>query len=325
MSNNIVGPVILVGAGIMAQDYAKVLCSLGRPFKVVGRGDASAQSFEKNTGVNVIRGGLKKYLDSSTTATSTTAIIAVGVSELCSTAQELIAKGFKNLLIEKPAGMNADEVRGLNSICRNQGVTAYVAYNRRFYSSVLLAQRLIAEDGGVLSYSFEFTEWGHTIEPLTDEDLKRNWFFANSSHVVDLAFYLGSLPRTFSSYVSGSLSWHPQGSIFSGAGVAKNGALFSYCANWEAPGRWGVEVLTKKRRFILRPLEKLQIQNIGSVAIVEHPLEGTYDTDFKPGLYLETMAFLETTPLSAQLLSLADHVKRLPVYEQILAGGYSTL
>ena len=88
---------------------------------------------------------------------------------------------------------------------------------------------------------------------------------ANSTHVVDLAFFLGGAPEKISSYVGGKLDWHPNGSIFSGAGITKNNTLFSYNANWEAPGRWGVEVITNKSRLILRPLEKLQIQKIGNL------------------------------------------------------------
>ena len=38
--------------------------------------------------------------------------------------------------------------------------------------------------------------------------------------------------------------------LVAGAGVTENGALFSYHANWEAPGRWSVEIMTKKRRLM---------------------------------------------------------------------------
>ena len=39
----------------------------------------------------------------------------------------------------------------------------YYAYNRRFYASVLKAEEIIKEDGGMTSMNFEFTEWGHVI------------------------------------------------------------------------------------------------------------------------------------------------------------------
>ena len=50
---------------------------------------------------------------------------------------------------------------------------------------------------------------------------------------------------------------------FSGAGISISGALFSYQANWQSAGRWSVEILTKKNRLILCPLEELKVQKRG--------------------------------------------------------------
>ena len=59
----------------------------------------------------------------------------------------------------------------------------------------------------------------------------------------------------------------PSASIFSGGGISDSDALFSYQANWESAGRWNVEVNTNKHRLIFRPMERLQVQNIGSTKI----------------------------------------------------------
>jgi hypothetical protein len=42
--------------------------------------------------------------------------------------------------------------------------------------------------------------------------------------------------------------------VFAGAGVADNDALFSYHANWAAPGRWCVEILTNLAPFYFKTL-----------------------------------------------------------------------
>ena len=57
--------------------------------------------------------------------------------------------------------------------------------------------------------------------------------------------------------------------------------LFSYQANWNAPGRWGIEILTSQHRLYLRPMEKLQIQNTGSVDISEVEIDDQLDKEFK--------------------------------------------
>lgn len=82
-------------------------------------------------------------------------------------------------------------------------------------------------------------------------------------------------------------------SKFCVAGISTEGALFSYHANWEAPGRWVIEILTKKRRFLFKPMESLQVQILGSVAVNAVELDDTLDKDFKPGIYLQTKAFIE--------------------------------
>ena len=42
-------------------------------------------------------------------------------------------------------------------------------------------KEIIAEDNGVTSFNFEFTEWSHEIEKLEKAPgVKENWFLANS-------------------------------------------------------------------------------------------------------------------------------------------------
>ena len=267
MSNNLNKSIWLIGAGQMAVDYYKVLNDLDVFFKVIGRGKKSAKSFYKKTGVRPILGGLDSFLADYPEKCSH-AIVAVGVERLAETTKQLLKYGIQNILVEKPAGLNKEEIESVAKLTKEENANVFVAYNRRFYSSVIKAKEIIKEDGGVTSFSFEFTEWSHEIEKIEKASgVKENWFLANSTHVVDLAFYLGGQPKKISSFVSGGLDWHPSASVFSGAGMSETGALFSYQANWESAGRWSVEILTKKHRLIFRPIEKLQIQNRGSVQI----------------------------------------------------------
>ncbi len=170
-----------------------------------------------------------------------------------------------------------------------------MAYNRRFYSSVRKAKELIALDGGVQSFFFEFTEWSHTIKDLVKHPAEHhNWFLGNSTHVIDTAFFLGGKPKDISAYHTGTLDWHPASAIFTGAGITERNSLFSYIANWQAPGRWVVEMMTAKHRFILKPMEKLFVQEIGSVQVAPVELTDEHlDIDFKPGIYQQTVSFLE--------------------------------
>ncbi|MEN9523452.1 MAG: hypothetical protein RL065_1829 [Bacteroidota bacterium] len=280
--------ILLYGAGPMAVEYAKVLLALNKDFDVIGRGEASAKLFEEKTGKKVL-------LDTSINSTNySSVIVAVSMEQLGNVTRQLIENNFKTILVEKPGGLNAADIQAVSTLATEKNATVLLAYNRRFYASTLAAEKIIAADGGIISMHFEFTEWSHVIEPLPKaEGVKENWFLGNSTHVVDLAFYLGGNAKEISCYKSGSLSWHPSGAAFVGSGITDKNILFSYNANWNAPGRWGVELMTANHRLILRPMEKLQVQKKGSVAIEEVLIDDILDKDFKPGLYLQTQSFLQ--------------------------------
>lgn len=305
----------LVGAGEMAVDYIKVLQVLEKDFLIIGRGKGSATACHKVTGCEVIADGLQNYL-SKTPDIPTHAIVAVGVEKLHETTLQLLDYGVKNILVEKPAGLNKHEIEKVCQKAKEKNANTYVAYNRRFFASVLKAQEIITEDGGVTSFNFEFTEWAHIIDPLHKaEGVKENWFLANSTHVVDLAFYLGGKPKEICTFTAGGLIWHPAASIFSGAGTSESGALFSYQANWESAGRWSVEILTRSHRLIFRPMEKLHITKKGSVAVELVTIDDSLDIKFKPGLYLQTEKFIADDVVG--LCTIDEQYKMLPTYNSI--------
>ncbi|MFA6290424.1 MAG: Gfo/Idh/MocA family oxidoreductase [Victivallales bacterium] len=317
MSNE-TGKIWLAGAGPMAKEYAKVLLAMRRDFTVLGRGEASAEEFTKSTGVPVVTGGISSFL-ATKPSPPCCAIVAVGVEHLYQTSMELLSFGVKRILVEKPASLELSETAALAEESRRRNANISIAYNRRFYSSVRAAMGIIAEDGGLRSFTFEFTEWSHRISPLKKAPgVKEKWFLANSTHVADLAFFMGGCPQQLECFVDGSLPWHPSASMFTGAGRTEKGAPFSYFSDWAAPGRWGVEFLTARRRLILRPLEELQIQEIGSVAIQKADIDDRLDKEFKPGLFLEVEAFLGNQ--TQHLPDIHYQAKMMPFYFRI--AGY---
>jgi len=309
----------IIGSGNMAIEYSKVLNSLNLEYIVIGRGSSSADKYESIINKNVFQGGLDKFLENEP-KNADSAIVTVGMENLAETTSTLIRYGVKKILVEKPAGLNIGQVQSVSDLAKKTGAEVYIAYNRRFYASVLKSQELINEDGGVKSFNFEFTEWAHKIKEIPKaEGVKENWFFGNSTHVVDLAFYLGGFPEKLSAYTAGSnkISWHPSASIYAGAGIADTGALFNYSANWTSPGRWSVEVITDKHRYIFRPLEKLFIQNVGSVQINEvEGIDYHLDEEYKPGLYRQVEAFLSGGN-SGTLLSINGFQKYMEYYKII--------
>ncbi len=318
MSNNL-NPknIILLGAGPMAREYSKILKHLGKDFIVIGKSCEGVKKFQEDTGVPALSGGISKWNGISTDLEY--GIIAVNCEELANTAIDLMKKGVRKILLEKPAGLTTQEIRTVSQYSKKTGTWIVVGYNRRFYASVRECKKLIEDDGGVLSFNFDFTEWCDRIpKKLKNSTTGKYWFLANSSHVIDMAFYLGGEPKELHTYTTGGNKWHPTATIFSGAGITHSGALFSYQSNWDAPGRWGIEVLTRKHRYIFRPLEKLKILKHNTVSIEPIKIDDRLDLNFKPGLFLQTESFLHENP-KAPLLDIHKHNQNVSMfYEKII-------
>lgn len=309
----------LIGTGGMALEYEKVLKTLKLEYLIIGRSKKSSKKFSLITNQRVIDGGLSKFLISKPSKPSKV-INCVNVEELKITSFNLLNYGVKNILLEKPGGCNIREIKELQRFAKKKKADIKIAFNRRYFASVLKLKELIKKDGGLISFNFDFTERTDLIEKL-DKSTKvlKNWFLANSTHVVDLAFFLGGSPHIIKSYVSKKYSWNKSPSIFSGAGKTKEGLLFSYHANWHSGGRWSVEVFTKRGKYILCPLEKLFFQRRGSFNIEEIKLKTTLEKKFKPGIYLQTKSF--TQGIKDNLLSLDDYNDEINFYKRI--AGYN--
>jgi predicted dehydrogenase len=315
--------ILVVGCGQMAEDYAKVLVSLGLPFSVSGRGMEKVNAFsQKYPEAQVMGGGVSAYLASREVPEY--AIVAVNVPALAETTSLLVNAGVRHVLVEKPAGVSTAEIAEINALAMEKGASVYVAYNRRFYASVDLAREIILKDGGVISAQFEFTEWVHVVEKvLVDPITLSRLVLANSTHVIDLFVHLCGRPRTLHADVCGNpIPWHPAGSIFVGSGRTSRDIPFTYHANWQAPGRWALELLTASHRLYFKPMEKLMVQQKGSVRIEE--VEGDYsvDVNFKPGLLRQVEAFVYGKNRE-YLCAISEHLMNFPAYEKI--AGYDSL
>ncbi len=278
---------------IWQREYIKVLKEINQDFIVIGRGHQNCQSIKDEFNCDVVPNGLIEYLNTKPSLPACV-IVCVSIEELSKTSLSLINYGVKKILLEKPGVAFPYEINEVTETALRNNAKVFLGYNRRFYASVLKANEMIKEDGGVHSFSFEFTEWAHVIKNFKFSDtILHNWFLGNSTHVIDTAFFLGGKPQKIAAFYKGYLNWHPTSSCFCGAGISETGALFSYLADWEAPGRWGIDIMTIKRRFIFKPMESLQVQILGSVEVNVVEIDATLDINFKPGIYLQTKAFLE--------------------------------
>lgn len=305
----------LIGAGSMALAYYKVLRQLQQQTLVVGRSEQGCQNFRQQTGADVTSGGVELFLKSKP-ACASVAIVAVNVLELYPTCLALLHYGVKHILLEKPGALYQWQLEKLRQVAEQQQAKVLIAYNRRFYASVQHARQQLEDDGGVMSFGFEITEWSHLIDASSHPDeVKARWLIANTAHVIDLAFYLGGSPLHMDSAVAGSLHWHSSAAVMAGSGRATSGALFSYQGNWQSVGRWALELSSAQRRFQLMPLEQLQQQLRGAVLWQTIAPDTQVDLEFKPGLYAQVKAFLAQD--LNHFCDLTQQIQRLRWYEQM--------
>ena len=306
---------LLVGTGYMGKEYAKVLKAMNVPFIAVGRSQESVNKFKEELGLPAVGGGLSGWLKNNKAPKA--AVVAVTEDQLGIATRDLINAGCKNILVEKPGGFDIKDIRDVARLAKNKKAKVYVGYNRRFYASTAKALEIIRKEG-ISSLTFDFTERSYVIEGIKQSDkIKNKWFIQNSSHVIDMAFFLGGWPKKMHSLKTGKLKWHPSGSIYTGTGITDKKALFSYHANWESAGRWSVEVMTPKSKLIFKPLEKLQIQKYGSMSVEDFPLNDELDTKFKPGVYRQVESFLANKKF---LPTIEKQVSHLKYYEKIKKG-----
>jgi hypothetical protein len=300
----------LIGNGRMSQEYQRVLIDLQIEFLVICR---SKDKIHNELG--------KYYFDGVDCAllelqAPSHAIVAVDIENLYGITCKLLDAGVKNILIEKPGSLYFHDLISLKEKSKAIDASIFIGYNRRHYASVQKCLEIIQEDNGVKSVKFDFTEVSSEVSKLElSNSVKNLWIIANSSHVLDLVFFMCGVPTTLNSSVSGHIDWHPSGSKFAGVGFINSHILFSYFADWESPGRWGIELNTKKHKFILQPLEELKIMDLQSFEIKKVKLNDYYDKTYKPGIYAQTLNFMRNS--STNMCTLDEQINQYKLFSKI--------
>ena len=304
--------ILLVGAGYMGVEYGRILDNIRIPYTALTRSLETKNLFELKVNGRCEIGSIEDF----DTSNFTHSIVCVDVDYLKEITSTLLTKGIKNILVEKPGALSVKDLEDLENLRISHKSNVFIGYNRRFYSSVIQLKRLLQEEMPT-SMTFDFTEWSNEIKNLKKSILtKKYWILSNSSHVLDLVFYLCGNPKELLNISSGGLTWHPSGSLYVGCGITSKDVVFSYHANWDSSGRWSVEVNTSKNKFILRPIEKLQFVERDSVKVQEYDrIDYSLDEKFKPGLFIQLKKFIEQD--WSDLCTIEEQIEKFKHYYKI--------
>jgi len=257
--------ILIIGAGWMARQYCQALTIMGiKDVAVVARKKKSSERCCDEFGYSPLHGGYKKALPKLDNYDLV--IVATPIHELKSAAMFATTSGNKNILVEKPGALYSSELNNWAKEIAHSDIKIRIAYNRHTYPNLWRLKELIKYEGSITSCHYTFTEWIHTINFNNNRpNVYERWGISNSLHVIQMAHNLIGMPKKISTYQHGSLPWHKSGVQFAGAGITNKNIIFSYHADWDSAGRWGIEIMTPKNTYRLIPLEKLYKCSKGSI------------------------------------------------------------
>lgn len=281
---------ILIGTGGMAREYARVFHTMGMPFRVLGHTESGTSAFVDWMAAEGIRGEIIRDTP-DVFSSGEPVVIAVAVTELYEVAKRAMCLGARDILVEKPGALYDIHLQGLRYYADVFRADVRVAYNRRFFHSVMAARDLVRAHG-LFHLFFCFGEdaaWvrrsGHP------QSVKDRWVVANSSHVIDAALYIASALGDLEFYVDHPVAC-PAG-IFTGAVQVRGGGVFQeieYATNWMTDHRWSITFWTDlENHYELSPID--QLWKVGLTGerrlLTEEPAGG-----LKPGLLAEVKSFM---------------------------------
>ena len=296
--------VALVGAGYMATEHAKAFSGLpGVTLEgVFSRTRARAEQLASSYPGMVVCDSMGE-LYGRTGAD----LVVVTVKELSMAA--IAAESFAfpwAVLLEKPAGYDLADATSILEAATKAGSRAYVALNRRAYSSTRQALARLADNAGPRFVKVMDQQDQQAARDIYKEppEVVRNYMYANSIHLID---YFRVFGRGEVAGVVPVVPWTPEkpGMVVSKIDFS-SGDVGLYEGVWDGPGPWAVSVVTPRERLEMRPLEQVAVQLRGERKVTALEIDPD-DSAFKPGLrYQALQAIVAVRGEPHHLPTLAD-------------------
>lgn len=271
--------VSLVGAGSMAREHLRAFGDVpgvvlaGLHSRTRPRAEALAAEF----GVAEVYDSIEELYDRGRSD-----LVVVSVPELSTNDVSRRCFVFPwTVLIEKPAGYDLADAEDIAACARLHQSRAYVALNRRLYSStqVVLDDLQTNENLRYLRVQDQ-QDQSAALAAGQPPAVVRNWMYANSIHTID---YFRVFGRGRVTAVHPIVPWSADrpGVVLSKIEF-ESGDVGVYEGIWNGPGPWAVTISTADRRWEIRPLEQAAYQNKGERVL--NPVDvHQWDKQFKAG------------------------------------------
>lgn len=278
----------IIGAGKIAIEHLKVISS----FKNLQVSAITSRTIDKAKKLSENFGIPKTYevIDDMISNEKVDGLmVLVSADQIFNVTSSLIPLKIP-LFIEKPPGLSINESKQLSNLSVKYNTRNMVGFNRRYYTHFHKGLKIIEDAGGLLGLSITGHErfWKITREN-TQENIRENWFYANSTHTIDLLrFFGGKIAHQQSFKNSISLI---NGDQFVASLKFNSGALGTYTSHWLSPGGWSVVLYGNGRTVVFNPLESGYWQD---KEFKKYSLEpDSIDLKHKLGFYGQLKAFIE--------------------------------
>ncbi len=309
--------VAFVGAGLMAEHHIHAFADIPDVMLsgIYSRTRSRAEVLAQKYAIANVYGSVDDLYAGTQADMVVIAVPELSVNSVCKTAFDYPWQA----LVEKPAGYDLADAETIAAVARAKGRRAFVALNRRHYSSTRVVFQQIEEfQGPRLVNVFDQENPQVALDAGRPRLVTDNWMYANSIHVID---YLRLFCRGNVTEVENIVRWNPANPLFVVAKVAfSSGDVGIYQAVWNAPGPWSVVVNTQGKRWEMRPLEQAVSQVYKSrenMTIEVHH----WDQKFKPGLRMQAEQAVKAVCGVPNLLpSLEDGLETMKLVSQIYAS-----
>ncbi|MDB3982323.1 Gfo/Idh/MocA family oxidoreductase [Candidatus Pelagibacter sp.] len=304
--------IAFVGSGYMANEYAKVLTGkLKNKCEIIGSTNRSNNRIKEFNNKFKVKKHYKNLDDMM--LLSKPDIVIVCVSELSTyTVLKKVSNYPCICLIEKPVGLDFIESKKILNLRKHKNFLPFVALNRRHYSSVLNAKKLLENDKSKRIINI-FDQENSINAKKTGQPHKvvKNWMYANSIHMIDFAYLFGRGIIKSIKKLSG-VKFLQEG-IVSTKLIFDSGDVVYYHCIWNRPAPWSLQISTTKYFLELKPIEKLSFltnKNRKWTSIKSSYL----DTKYKPGIFSllkEILSYKKNKISNLQNLRYSNDLMRL--------------
>jgi len=309
--------VAIIGAGGMARRHLEVLRSIPEA-EVVAVSSRGLERLEKLASDFEIDHRFRSNEEMLKTVRPDAVLVTVNAVNLYEVTLLCIEHGISALL-EKPPGLTASQTESLLGASKRVEGQYMVGLNRRFYSVIQGAKKIVDDSGGLVSVLIQTTEDVAAIRTsgLHPAEVLEHWMAANGIHCIDLLRFFGG---DVASVYAFSSAWKDRTPDSYGALIRfKNGAIGHYVSNWTSPGRWEVTAYGFDMRVDLSPLEEGKVTTRGGSV---SPLrKDDIDVKFKPGFYAQDKYFVDhvrqSAPIERPAANLEDALGTMRLVEAI--------